>query len=196
MSQNEQKRRLSQTQYRLIGYIPIIICFPLTFIIFQPSIIELIAASIAGLFTAIYDWSIEVYAYKKELWFCYGGCQKIEIGNKTIDFKHVPIDMIISFWFFGFMFSMLSTFPDRNRVMYKIITDPALTNPTLDPIWIIALCFILATFGAIFDYSHIGCGVWKPGKNWSFVKCAYIAWLSVIGFTTILFYGLLGILMM
>ena len=195
MSDTEVKRRLSPTQYRMIGYIPIIICMPLSFIIFQPSTIEIVAASIAGVLTAVYDWVIEAYAYDKGLWFCYGGCQKFEIGGKTVGFHHVPIDMIVSFWFFGFMFSLLSTFPDRNRVIYKIITDPVLTNPLWDPIWIAILCVIMATFGAIFDYRHIGCGVWKPGENWNFVKCAYIAWLSLISFTIILFYGILGISM-
>lgn len=191
MGNSNKKANLTPTQHRFISYIPTIICMPLAFIIFQPSIIEIFAASIAGLFTSVYDWSIEAFAYKKEIWYCYGGIQKIKIGNKIIDFKHVPIDMIINFWFFGLMLSLLSTFPDRNRIIYKIITGP-LINPMLDPIWISLICIILATFGAIFDFSYIGCGVWKPGKNWSFAKCAYIAWLSLIGFTVIIFYLIIG----
>ncbi|MHA1378211.1 MAG: hypothetical protein ACTSRG_07500 [Candidatus Helarchaeota archaeon] len=191
----KRKGRLSATQYRVVGYLPIIPCMILAFILFQPNTIELIAASIAGLFTALYDWCIEAYAYKKGLWYCYGGFQEIKIGNKTIDFKHVPIDMIVSFWFFGFMYSILATFPDRNRNLYHFITDPALVNPMLDPLWIAILCIIMATLGAIFDYNSKGSGVWQNGETWTFWKCAYYAWLSLICFTIVIFYSIIGLSM-
>ncbi|MHA1301632.1 MAG: hypothetical protein ACTSO9_19600 [Candidatus Helarchaeota archaeon] len=191
----EKKGHLTPTQYRFVGYIPIIPCMILAFLLFQPDIVEIIAASIAGVFTAVYDWSIEAYAYKKGLWFCHGGIQKIELGDKVIDFKHVPIDMVISFWFFGFMYSILATFPDRNRTLYHFISDPALTNPALDFVWIAILCVIMATLGAIFDFHSKRSGVWENGKTWTFWKCAYYAWLSLIGFTVIIFYSLIGISM-
>ena len=72
---------------------------------------HIIGAICAGIAIALYDWIVEAYAYVKGLWFCYGGYQKIG----KLDFKHVPIDMVLSFVATGFSLAFISYFPELFR---------------------------------------------------------------------------------
>lgn len=128
----------------------------------------------AGITIALYDWIVEAYAYVKGLWFCYGGYQKIG----RVDFKHVPIDMVLSFVATGFCIAFISYFPELFR--YWGWNFWPISDPTLD-IWLLpGLLVLLALFGAFGDFRTKRSGVWMNGPSWSYWKCAFYAWLPLL----------------
>ncbi|MHA1130570.1 MAG: hypothetical protein ACTSQI_20985 [Candidatus Helarchaeota archaeon] len=135
---------------------------------------HIIGALWAGFTIAIYDWIIESYAYVKGLWFCYGGYQKIGI----IDFKHVPIDMVLGFIGTGFSLTIISYFPQLFR--FWGWTFPLLSNFSLDFIGVIVLLVVMSLFGAFADFRSKRSGIWMNGPTWSYWKCAFYAWLPLL----------------
>ncbi len=135
---------------------------------------HIVGALWAGLTIALYDWIIEAYAYVKGLWFCYGGYQKIG----KVDFKHVPIDMVIGFILIGFSLTIVSYFPQLFR-FWGWNFGP-LSNPALDLIGIIILLVAISLFGAFADFRSKRTGVWMNGPTWSYWKCAFYAWLPLL----------------
>ncbi len=176
-----QKPDTNPTRARLMMFFLTPILAVIAFIVFngpftlaETLIPHIFGALCAGLTIAIYDWIIEAYAYKKGLWFCYGGIQKIG----KIDFKHVPIEMIISFVGTGFGVAFLSYYPELLR--YWGWNFWPLTNPALD-IWLVpGLIVLLALFGAFGDFQTKRMGVWMNGPTWSYWKCALCAWFPLL----------------
>ena len=176
-----QKPNTNPTRSRLLLLIasPIevaitLILFSLPFTTNGMFIAHIIGGIGAGLTIAFYDWIIEAYAYVKGLWFCYGGYQKID----KLDFKHVPIDMVISFVATGFCLAFVSYFPELFRYWgwnFWPISDPALD------LWLIpGLLVLLALFGAFGDFRTKRSGVWMNGPSWSYWQCAFFAWLPLL----------------
>ncbi|NVM31471.1 MAG: hypothetical protein HWN65_21715 [Candidatus Helarchaeota archaeon] len=181
-----QKPNTNPTRQRLISLPGAPILVTVALIIFSfPFNVEgtlvphVIGALCAGLTVAIYDWIIEAYAYVKGLWFCYGGYQKVG----KLDFKHVPIDMVIGFVAMGFSLSIVTYFPQLFRYWGWHSWFPV-ANPTFDLLWIPGLLVGASLWGAFSDFRAKRTGVWMNGPTWSFWKCAFYAWLP--GLTTII----------
>ncbi len=137
---------------------------------------HIISALCAGIYIALHDWIIEAYAYQKGLWFCYGGYQKIG----RLDFKHVPIDMVIGFIGTGFNLAILTYFPELLRSWGWVFWP--INDPSLD-IWLVPGFLVLISLGGAFiDFRSKRAGVWMNGPIWSYWKCAFIAWLPLLGF--------------
>ena len=135
---------------------------------------HIFGALCAGLAIALIDWIIEAYAYIKGLWFCYGGFQRIG----KLDFRHVPLEMIISFIGTGFGVALLSYYPELLR--YWGWNFWPISNPELD-IWLVSgLLILLALFGAFGDFQTKKMGVWMNGPTWYYWKCAFFAWLPLL----------------
>lgn len=176
-----QKPDTNPTRERLImlGLSPILVAGFLIIFSFmfnsQGTLIpHIIGALCGGITIAIYDWTIEAYAYEKGLWFCYGGYQKVG----KLDFKHVPVDMVIGFVAIGFTLSIASYSPQLFRSWgwnFWPISDPSLDLLAL-PIIIIPM----SLFGAFFDFRSKRSGVWMNGPTWSYWKCAFYAWLPLL----------------
>ncbi|MHA1428502.1 MAG: hypothetical protein ACTSQI_21160 [Candidatus Helarchaeota archaeon] len=127
-----------------------------------------------GLTIAIWDWIIEAYAYVKGLWFCYGGYQKV----KKLDFKHVPIEMVIGFVIIGFSLVIVTYYPQLFRSWgwnFWPVSDPA-----LDLLAIPVLVIPFSLFGAFADFRSKRTGVWMNGPTWSYWKCAFYAWVPLL----------------
>lgn len=132
---------------------------------------HIIAALCTGITYAIYDWILEAYAYKKGLWFCYGGIHKIG----RIDFKHVPIDMVIGFIGNGYIVAFITYYPELLRNWGWNFWP--LSDSNMD-IWLVpGLLVIIALFGAFGDFQSKRMGNWMNGPTWSYWKCAFFAWL-------------------
>ncbi|MHA1784173.1 MAG: hypothetical protein ACTSVY_16360 [Candidatus Helarchaeota archaeon] len=108
-----QKPDTNPTKIRIIMLIIGVCLIPINILLFYRTFFSygtffqhVISATCGGITIAIIDWIIEAHVYKKGLWFCYGGYQKIG----KIDFKHVPIDMVIGFIATGFNLSFISFF--------------------------------------------------------------------------------------
>jgi len=176
-----QKPKTNPTRARLLTLIisPIqvmiaYIIFSFPFTVSGLLIARVVGALCAGITIAIYDWIIEAYAYINGLWFCYGGYQRIG----KLDFKHVPIDMVISFVAMGFCLAFISYFPELFR--YWGWNFWPVSDPTLD-LWLIpGLLFFLVLVGAFGDFSSKRWGVWMNGPNWSYWKCAFVAWFPLL----------------
>jgi hypothetical protein len=135
---------------------------------------HIISGLCAGLTIAIYDWIIEAYAYQKGLWFCYGGYQKVG----KLDFKHVPIDMIISFIGTGFTLAFVSYFPELLRNWGWSFWPISVS--ALD-IWLVPGLLVLVALGGAFgDFFTKRSGVWMNGPTWRYWKCAFLAWLPLL----------------
>jgi len=113
-----QKPDTTPTKVRLVLLVASPIEVAITFLLFSSCFTatgllwaHIIGAICAGITIALYDWIVEAYAYVKGLWFCYGGYQKIG----KLDFKHVPIDMVLSFVATGFCLALVSYFPELFR---------------------------------------------------------------------------------
>jgi len=173
-----QKPNTNPTRIRLLLLMVSPILMIITYIIFSAPFIlagklvpHIIGALCAGITIAIYDWIIEAYAYRKGLWFCYGGYQKIG----RIDFRHVPIDMVIGFIASGFCVAIISYFPELFR--YLGWNFWPISDSNID-IWLIpGLLVILALYGALGDFQTKRLGIWMNGPNWTYWKCAFYAWL-------------------
>jgi hypothetical protein len=135
---------------------------------------HIIGALCTGITIAIYDWIIEAYAYKKGLWFCYGGYQKIG----KLDFKHVPFEMLISFIGEGFAVAFLSYYPELLR--YWGWNFWPISNAYLDILLVPGLLVIIALIGAFGDFQSKKLGVWMNGPTWSYWKCAFYAWFPLL----------------
>lgn len=153
--------------------IPIILfssCFTVTGLLWA----HIVSAICAGITLALYDWIGEAYAYVKGLWFCYGGYQKIG----KLDFKHVPLEMVLGFLAMGFGLAFVSYFPELFR--YWGWNFWPISDPTLD-IWLLpGLLVLLALFGAFGDFHTKRSGVWMNGPSWFYWKCAFYAWLPLL----------------
>jgi hypothetical protein len=123
---------------------------------------------------ALFDWIIEAYAHEKGLWFCYGGYQKIG----KLDFKHVPVDMVIGFICTGFSLAIVTYFPQLLRSWgwdFWPISDPA-----WDSVGIVLILVGMSLFGAFADFRSKRTGVWMNGPGWNYWKCAFYAWLPLL----------------
>ncbi|MHA1265825.1 MAG: hypothetical protein ACTSRS_11385 [Candidatus Helarchaeota archaeon] len=176
-----QKPNSNPTKVRLILLLFTPILITITLVIFYAPFnangtfkIHLIAAFCAGCTIALYDWIIEAYAYVKGLWFCYGGYQKIG----RLDFKHVPLDMVIGFIGTGFCLAIVSYYPQLLRYWGWNF------YPISDPAWdILGVCFLvvgMSLFGAFADFKSKRAGVWMNGPTWTYWKCAFYAWLPLL----------------
>lgn len=135
---------------------------------------HIISALCAGFYIAIYDWIIEAYAHEKGLWFCYGGYQKV----KGIDFKHVPIDMVIGFVGVGFIVAFVTYVPELLRSWGWDFWP--INNPELD-VWLVPGFLVLFSLAAAFvDFRSKRSGVWMNGPTWYYWKCAFYAWLPMM----------------
>jgi len=176
-----QKPNTNPTRARLLLLIASPIEVAIIFIVFSfpftaagMLIAHIIGGLCAGITIAIYDWIVEAYAYVKGLWFCYGGYQKIG----KLDFRHVPIDMVISFVVTGFCLAFISYFPELFR--YWGWNFWPISDSSLD-LWLIpGLLVLLALFGAFGDFRTKRSGVWMNGPSWSYWKCAFFAWLPLL----------------
>ncbi len=161
-----------------LAVLPFIACIVL--LVFAPVFIasdaldhHVVSALCCGLLIAVYDWIIEAWAYKKGLWFCYGGYQKIG----RIDFKHVPIDMILEFIGIGFGLAILSYYP-------ALLTSwgwalPFTASP-YDLLYLPGFLVVSAMVGAFGDFLTKKSGVWMNGPTWTYWKCAFLAWLPLL----------------
>ena len=183
-----ERKKLNPTTFRLTSFIPIVIILIILWIIFKPNFKMIIGGILAGSIISIHDFIIEYYAFKKGLWYCYGGFQKIGKYN-----LHVPIDMSILFFIGGFDLAIFSTFPTFIRENHLLI-NPLINNPYLDFIWIILSLIILSLFGAAADFSSKKFGVWENGETWTYWKCVFYAWFPLLCFPVILNYIILFIL--
>ncbi len=134
---------------------------------------HVLSALCCGFVIAVYDWIVEAWAYTKGLWFCYGGYQKLG----RIDFKHVPIDMIIGFIGTGFTLAILSYYP-------ALLTSwgwalPFMTPP-FDLVYLPGFLVLSAMVGAFGDFQTKKSGVWMNGPTWTYWKCAFLAWLPLL----------------
>ncbi|MBD3230885.1 MAG: hypothetical protein GF329_22090 [Candidatus Lokiarchaeota archaeon] len=178
---NAMNKNRSATIFRLSSFIPIILFLIIVYIIFSPTLSMIIAGIFSGITISIHDFIIEFYAYKKELWLCYGGFQKIGKYN-----LHVPLDMSILFFIGGLSLGIFSTFPEYLRE--KEILNGLFSNPMFDWIWILVILVIIALIGAAADFISKRFGVWENGKNWTFWKCAFFAWLPLLIFSVVVNY--------
>ncbi|TFF85779.1 MAG: hypothetical protein EU551_03340 [Promethearchaeota archaeon] len=169
------------TLFRLSTFIPMVIILIFVFIVFDPNSKIIIAGIFSGLTISIHDFIIEFYAFKHDLWYCYGGFQKIGKYN-----LHVPIDMIILFFIGGLSLGIFSTFPNfiRQLTYYNGIL---FKNPYLDFIWVFIALVIIALIGASADFISKKFGVWENGKTWTFWKCAFYAWLPLLCLSVFIF---------
>jgi len=173
-----QRPGTDPTKQRIRSLLVSAIVIPIIFIFFGPLfflsgtlIAHIISALCGGITIAILDWIIEAYAYKKGLWFCYGGYQKI--GN--VDFKHVPFEMLVGFVLGGFTVSFLSYYPQLLRFWgFDIIP---IDRIILDLIAVVILLVVLSLFGSFSDFNAKKQGVWMNGPTWTYWKCAFYAWL-------------------
>ncbi len=145
---------------------------------------EVKAAFLAGAVCGAYDWTIEAIAYKKGLWFCYGGIQKIALGDMTIDFMHVPIDMVIGFVFYGVIISFVS--------IYREIADryerlAGRLHPGYDAVRLAAVLILFSFGGATVDFASKKLGIWQNGPTWSYLDTALVAWLPLNALTVFTF---------
>jgi len=145
---------------------------------------EVKAAFLAGAVCAVYDWVIEAIAYKKGLWFCYGGIQRIVVGDFALDFLHVPIDMIIGFVFYGIIISFAS--------IYREIADryeelAGRLNPRYDAARLAAVLLLFSLGGAAVDFSSKALGIWENCPTWSYLHTAFLAWLPLNAITVLTF---------
>lgn len=176
-----QKIGTDPTKERILFVVANAIVILIAFIIFGPLffvsgtlIAHIISALCGGITIAIWDWIIEAYAYKKGLWFCYGGYQKIG----KVDFKHVPFDMLVGFVLYGFTVSFLSYFPALFRFWgFDIIP---INYIILDTLAIAILLVALSLFGSYADFDSKKRGIWMNGPTWTYWKCAFYAWLPLL----------------
>ncbi len=168
---NPTKGRIYSLNMSLIGTIIIFfVCFT-TFKASGTLLAHIISALCAGLAIAIWDFNIESYAYVKGLWFCYGGYQKIG----RLDFKHVPIEMVLGFIAIGFSFAFVSYWPELFRSWGWNFWP--ISNPNLD-IWSLpGFIVIMGMLGAYGDFLTKRSGIWMNGPTWSYWKCAFFAWV-------------------
>ena len=178
-----QKPNTNPTKPRLIMFIVGYCTLPIPIIIFSTIwalpilLFHIISALCGGVVIAVYDWIIEAYAYKKGLWFCYGGYQKV--GN--IDFKHVPIEMVIGFVSIGFNLAFVSNIPYLFRGWgWDFLGWWSAYFPFLDIIWIIIVLVFLSLFGSFGDFQSKKQGIWMNGPTWTYWKCAFYAWLPLL----------------
>ncbi|MHA1752714.1 MAG: hypothetical protein ACTSYZ_10130 [Candidatus Helarchaeota archaeon] len=165
-----------------MSFVPILILLWLVMLIFKPSYENIIAGIVSGVTIAIHDFIIEYYAYKRGLWYCYGGFQ--QVGKYNL---HVPIDMSVLFFIGGFVLGNFSIFPIYIRE-HGLIIDPIITSPYLDIVWIFLALIILAFIGAGMDFLSKKFGVWENGRTWTYWKCAIYAWFPLLAFSVIMNY--------
>lgn len=178
-----QKPDTNPTKQRLIMLIVGYCSLPIPLIAFSTIwslpilLLHFISGLCGGVIIAIYDWIIEAYAHQKGLWFCYGGYQKI----KELDFKHVPIDMVIGFISLGINLAFASHIPFLFRGWrWDVLGWWAAYFPALDIVWIIILLVFLSLFGAFADFQSKKQGIWMNGPTWTYWKCAFYAWLPLL----------------
>lgn len=143
----------------------------------RPTARELRAAAAAGITAALFDFTIESIAGENDLWYCYGGFQKISVGGREFDFLRVPADMIGGFVLSGILFSLLS---DAPRLLRR-------RNPLLRPLlphrrdrrWKRLFAVGASMSGAGGDFLSKSIGVWENGPGWTYWHCAFAAWLPL-----------------
>ncbi len=171
---NPTRERLRLLYLSPIEIVIVLVIFSVPFNTTGTFLPHIVGALCAGITIAIIDWIIEAYAYTKGLWFCYGGYQKMG----KLDFRHVPIDMIVSFIGTGFCIAFISYYPELFR--YLGVDFWPISNPGLDFWGIPGLLILLAVFGALGDFFTKRLGVWMNGPTWSYWKCAFCAWLPLL----------------
>lgn len=63
----------------------------------RPSTAQNVAALLAGVAVAAYDWAGEVWLYDRGVWVYQGGIQALGVFGATLDFRHVPMEMPLGF---------------------------------------------------------------------------------------------------
>lgn len=176
-----QKSNTNPTKHRIILMVISLLAMPIPVLIYLypfllsgTLIFHIISALCGGITIAIYDWIIEAYAYKKGLWFCYGGYQKIG----KLDFQHVPIDMLIGFVGLGSIICYLSHVIEVGRTL-GIDPLPPLT-PLADIVSILNIVVMVSIIGALDDFRSKRLGIWMNGPTWNFWKCVLYAWVPLI----------------
>lgn len=178
------------TRYRLATTAAMFAGLAATVAVLRPSRRELRAAFCAGMVTALFDFTIEALAYENDLWYCYGGYQKLRFGEREFDCLHVPADMVAGFVPMGMMTALWISHPERLRRRHRLLRP--LLPKALKPVYRKAVKTLLSLHGSNGDFYSKRLDMWENGPGWSYFHCAFLAWYPLITLTLFVYDSLAG----
>lgn len=116
-------------------------------LLFKPTRKEIKCGILAGVFMAVVDYILEVYAGTLGLWHTHGGFQVL----------NVPLDMVVSFVFFGWGFCLIySLFKKlRYHALARAIFTVILAGICTSADYTTTKFFGFLTFGVGFTWGHV-----------------------------------------
>lgn len=179
--EGEARDTAHATAFRLLGLAGQFASTGAAIAVLRPTARELRAAAAAGVTAALYDFFLESLGYENDLWYCYGGFQKVKIAGREFDFLHVPIEMVGGFFLSGIFFSLAADAPRLLRRRNPLLRP--LLPPRRDRRWKRRFVLAAALSGAAGDFYSKKHGVWENGPGFTYLHCAFGAWMPLICLT-------------